>query len=305
MVDGMRLDQFDLNLLVAFDALLTEQSVTQAARRLNLTQSAMSAALKRLREALDDQILVQQGKRMIPTPRALMLQPQIGAALQTLRGVIAASTHFDPRSSDRQFQIAASDYITTVLVAPMISRLQQCAPHIRFVVKLPEESSTVALDQGKLDLLLSPDQFTAERHPKELLFTERHVVVGCASNPILQGSLTEEHFYASGHVGVAIEGRATFIEAALGGDKARRIELVAPSFSQAIWMVRNTTRLALVHERLARMLAEPLSLAIAECPIPLPTMSEMMQFHTARQDDPGLIWLREELKAAAESAQLS
>jgi len=298
----MRLDQFDLNLLVAFDALLTERSVTQAARRLSLTQSAMSAALKRLREALNDEVLVQQGKRMIPTPRALMLEPQISAALQTLRGVIASATHFDPQTSDRQFHLAASDYITAVVVAPMVSRLQSQAPHIRFEVQLPDETSATRLDQGKLDLMLTPEQFTAERHPKELLFTERHVVVGCASNPLLQGALTEAQFYASGHIAVAIEGRASFIEAALSGDKARRIELVAPSFMQAPWMVRHTTRLALVHERLARMLAEPLSLAIAECPIPLPTMREMMQFHAARQDDPGLVWLRDELRATAQDA---
>lgn len=301
----MRLDQFDLNLLVAFDALLAEQNVTQAARRLSLTQSAMSAALKRLRDALNDEILVKHGKRMIPTPRALMLQPQIGSALQTLRGVIASATHFDPQTSDRQFHIAASDYITVVLVSPLISRLQAIAPHVKLEVRLPSHSSLPELDQGKLDLILTPERFASELHPKERLFNERHVIVGCASNPLLKEPLTAEQFYASGHVGVAIDGRPTFIESALGGDMARRVELVAPSFLQAPWMVRNTTRLALVHERLARLLAEPLSLAIAECPIPLPTMAEMMQYHTARQDDPGLQWLCGELRAAARAAERS
>lgn len=295
----MRMDQFDLNLLVAFDALLTECSVTGAAQRMGLTQSAMSAALKRLREALGDDILVQQGKRMLPTPHALMLEPQIASALQTLRGVIASATQFDPTTSDRHFHIVASDYATAVLVSPLISRLQAVAPNLRFDVRLPEPTTILALNQGKLDLLLTPEGFVSAEHPKELLFTERHVVVGCSSNPLLHTPLTLEGFYAAGHIAVMIDGRPSFIDSAFSADKARRVELTAPSFLQATLMVRNSTRLALIHERLARMFQAPLSLAIAECPLPLPTMRAMMQYHAARQDDPGLVWLRNELRAEA------
>jgi hypothetical protein len=79
----MRLDQFDLNLLIAFDVLLRERNVTQAAAHLHITQSSMSAALKRLRVSLNDEILVQHGKKMIPTPRALALAPEIAATIQT------------------------------------------------------------------------------------------------------------------------------------------------------------------------------------------------------------------------------
>ena len=296
----MRMDQFDLNLLVAFDALLTERSVTAAAQRMGLTQSAMSAALKRLREALGDDILVQQGKWMIPTPHALMLEPQICSALQTLRGVIASATQFDPKTSDRHFHIVASDYATAVLVSPLLSRLQATAPHLRFEVRLPDPTTLFALNQGKLDLLITPERYVADEHPKELLFTERHVVVGCASNPQLDGPMNLDTFYASGHIAVTIDGKPSFIDSVFSDNKARRVELTAPSFLQAALMVRNTTRLALIHERLARMLRTPLSLAIAECPLPLPTMREMMQFHSARQDDPGLAWLRNELRAEAQ-----
>ena len=124
----MRLDNFDLNLLIAFDILVEERSVTRAARRLNLTQSATSAALKRLREAMQDEILVQHGKKMIPTPHALRLAPQVTAAIAQLRSLISASAAFDPLTSSRQFRMEASDYITTVLLVPLLSVLAREAP---------------------------------------------------------------------------------------------------------------------------------------------------------------------------------
>ena len=116
----MRLDNFDLNLLVAFSALLEERNVTKAARRLNVTQSAMSASLKRLREALGDPILLQHGKSMIPTSHALALAPDIATALGDLRRLIQPSAGFDPATTARTFRIAASDYVVTVAVAPLM-----------------------------------------------------------------------------------------------------------------------------------------------------------------------------------------
>jgi LysR family nod box-dependent transcriptional activator len=296
----MRLDQFDLNLLIAFDVLLSERSVTHAARRLNLTQSAMSASLKRLRESLNDDILVQHGKKMIPTPRALDLAPEITSVLQRLRGLIASATTFDPGVSSRRFRIAASDYITTVLIAPLLKQLQAEAPGIELDISLPCTGSAKAMDDGELDLLLTPEQFIAPHHPYEVLFAERHVVIGCASNPVLRQPLTQERFFECGHVVVHIQGEPTFIEAALdAAGVERRVEIIAPSFIQAPWMLRMTSRLALMHERLAMLLAGPLSLAVQPCPIDLPAMIETMQYHSARANDQGLAWLRARLCVAA------
>src|SRR6478609_4616665 len=101
----MRLDGFDLNLLLAFDTLLEERNVTRAAARLNVTQSAMSASLRRLREALGDPVLLQHGKAMVPTPHALALAPEVSAALATLRRLIQPSGGFDPASATRVFRI--------------------------------------------------------------------------------------------------------------------------------------------------------------------------------------------------------
>jgi DNA-binding transcriptional LysR family regulator len=299
----MRLDNFDLNLLIAFDILVEERSVTRAAKRLNLTQSATSAALKRLREAMQDEILVQHGKKMIPTPHALRLAHQVSAAITELRSLISASAAFDPQTSTRRFKVEASDYITTVLLVRLLSVLAHEAPGVRLDLTLPTEDSSERLSNGELDLLLTPEDFLPPDHPRELLFEERHVVVGWSGNPIMQRALTQADFFASGHVAVRISGRDTFIEGALRRyGEQRRIEVTAPSFIQAPWLLPGTQRLALMHERLARLVAPRLSLAIAEAPVDLPIMREMMQYHTARANDAALAWLRQQLVAVASEA---
>jgi len=299
----MRLDNFDLNLLIAFDILVEERSVTRAAKRLNLTQSATSAALKRLREAMGDEILVQHGKKMIPTPHALRLAPQVAAAIVQLRSLISASAAFDPQTSNRRFKIEASDYITTVLLVPLLSVLAREAPGVHLDLSLPTEGSSERLSNGELDLLLTPADFMPPGHPRELLFEERHVVVGWSGNPLMQRPISEADFFSSGHVAVRISGRDTFIENALRkfGDR-RRIEVTAPSFIQAPWLLPGTQRLALMHERLAMLVAPHLSLSIAEPPVELPIMREMMQYHSARVNDAALAWLRGQLLAIASRA---
>jgi LysR family transcriptional regulator, nod-box dependent transcriptional activator len=299
----MRLDNFDLNLLVAFDVLIEERSVTRAARRLNLTQSAMSASLKRLREAMQDEILVQHGKRMIPTAHAMRLAPEITAAILGLRSLISAGTAFDPATSHRRFKIEASDYITTVLIVPLLEVIEREAPGITLDLSLPSEGSGERLANADLDLLLTPDEFMGGEHPREPLFKERHVVVGWSGNPLFRRQMTEQDFFDAGHVAVRISDRDTFIESALRPYGARRrVEVTAPSFIQAPWLLPGTRRLALMHERLARIVAPSLSLAIAEPPIELPVMREMMQFHAARANDPGLGWLRSQLRRLAAGA---
>ncbi|MBA4761642.1 LysR family transcriptional regulator [Sphingomonas sp.] len=294
----MRLDQFDLNLLIAFDVLIEERSVTRAAQRLNLTQSAMSAALKRLRESFSDEILVQHGKRMVPTAAALSLAPDVSAALLNMRAILASGMRFDPASSQRKFRIVASDYITTVLLGPALRLLHKEAPQIQIEITLPRSDILEMLDDGEIDLLISPEQFLSPDHPRELLFEERHVVVGCATNPIMQRPLDVESYYASGHVATSVSRDGTFIDNYLRGQgEQRRVEVICAAFSQVPWILPGTSRLALMHERLAKELAPVLGLKIQEPPIPLPLMREMMQFHSARSMDRGLSWLCARLKA--------
>ncbi|ARU17837.1 LysR family transcriptional regulator [Croceicoccus marinus] len=299
----MRLDNFDLNLLVAFNVLMEERSVTAAARRMNITQPAMSAALKRLRESFQDELLVQNGKKMFPTPHALALAPEVEATLVRFRSLISTGTVFDPATSKRQFKLVTSDYITTVLLVPLIRTLHEEAPGIRLDLSLPSPESPELIERGEADLVISPERFMIGNHPREKIFEERLVVVGCRSNPALEGSMSVERFLGCGHVSTRIAGRDTFIEEALGKTIGeRRVEVTAQSFIQVPWLLRNTNRLAVMHERLAKVCADPLSLRIADPDFDLPVMAEMMMYHSTRSKDEGLAWLRRKLIEVARSS---
>jgi DNA-binding transcriptional LysR family regulator len=296
----MRLDSFDLNLLVAFEALVQERSVTRAAARLNLTQSAMSAALNRLRLSFQDELLVQSGKKMIPTQHALALMPDVSDTLVRLKGLIAASTLFDPATSKRSFRVNASDYVTTVLLAPLTASLQKIAPNVCLLLSLPDVQSTARLESGEIDLLLSPENFMRSDHPRELLFEEDFVVVGSADNDLLESYLTLDAFLSAGHIIVRISNEDTFVERALAQLlPQRRIEVVAQSFIQAPWLLRGTNRLSVMHKRLAEVTAPQLGLKIAPLPIYLSPMEQMMQHHGARSRDAGLFWLRDQIRQFA------
>ena len=298
----MRLDNFDLNLLVAFDVLTQEQNVTRAANRLNVTQSAMSASLKRLRESFQDDILTQHGKKMIPTPFASAMQPEVAAKLSELRALIARQGRFNPASSERTFRIAASDYITTVLLVPLLKDLAEEAPAIRFAFEQPGPASQIALANAEIDLLLTPEIFVHPDHPYEPVFEENQVTVCCKDNPLAEQGLTPRTFTDAGHVGVSVSRKSTYAEEWFEKRGVeRRIEVLAPSFIQAPFLVPGTMRICVMHERLALFMAERLPLHILEVPFSIPPMQEVMQFHGTRKADPGLLWLRSRIAEKATS----
>lgn len=296
----MRFDNFDLNLLVALQALLEERNVTHAAARLNLTQPAMSAALKKLRDYFQDELLVQQGRQMHPTQHALTLEPEVNDALLRLRSLLSTGTSFDPSQSRREFRIIASDYITTVLLVPVIGSVSKEAPHVRIHLIMPSEGSSSMIVNGTADLMISPEEFLSGDHPKELIFEERMVVVGCASNPALNAPLTMEAFMRAGHIAVRVDGRRSYIEERLAQVAPdRNVEVTAQSFIQFPLLIRGTGRLAVMPERLARMCSRPFRLKIVEAPFALSPMREMMMYHSARTFDEGLSWLRQHIRQAS------
>lgn len=298
----MRFKGLDLNLLVAFDELMEARSVSRAAAKLNLSQPAMSAALGRLRDYFDDELLVPQGKRMFPTAYAETLVPMVRDTLRRIEAMITTSTSFDPATSQRVFRLIASDYITAAVIAPLSRRLARLAPGIRLEVVLPSDSSSDLIAQGKFDLLITPEQFINPDQPAEFLFEERHVVVGWNQNPIFAREVTLDDLVRAGHVGVQMGNQRTNAFADNVIEKlghTRRLEVTASSFTMVPWLLIETERLALMHERLTRQMAGMFPLAFAPIPFDFPLMREMMQFNRARSDDEGLTWLREELRRAS------
>lgn len=291
----MRLKGLDLNLLIALDILLEERSVSRAAERLHLSQPAASAALGRLRDFFKDELLVLHGKRMIPTSYAEGLVPDVKRILAQVDGLISMSSDFDPATSERVFRLMASDYITTVLITPVVRAMHRVAPNIRFDIRLPDEHVRVEFERGEIDFLLTPEQYLIPNHPAELLLEEPHVVVGWEQNPVFDREMTTDAFLGCGHVSVTLgPGRVpAYAEQELNAmGLARRIETFAPYFSAVPWLLMETNRLAVIHGRLARAFAKMMPLKISPLPMNLPVMREMVQFHSARTSDQGQKWLR-------------
>jgi len=295
----MRFQGLDLNLLVALDVLIEERSVSRAAERLHLSQPAMSAALRRLRDYFNDPILAAHGKKMIPTPHALRLRGALRTLLTDVERMVSLSTQFDPATSQRRFRIGTSDYLSIVLFTRLVPELERVAPGITLELVHPSDAMMAMLDQGELDLIITPTEHVSADHPTELLFEERHVVAGWAGNPLVQAPLSEEDFLAAGHVAVEI-GRlrpTSFAETFLRErGKERRIEILVSSFALAPEMLVNTRRLAVMHERLARAYAERIAIRFVEMPFAFPIMREMLQYNRTRSEDAGLRWLMDLIK---------
>ncbi len=292
----MRYKRFDLNLLLVLDVLLRERNVSRAAKRLDRSQPAVSAALARLRDYFNDPILVGRGKQMMATAHAQSLSPMVSKALAEVNTLISASTVFDPTTTQRTFRICASDYVTTVLLVPLFEGLSHLAPRVKLELSAPSPKALAKLESGEIDFLLTPEQFTARDHPKKLLFEERFVALAWKRNPLFRKPLTEEAFYKHGHVAVVFDA-PTFAEqelAALGSE--RRIEIVASSFLSVAWLLPNTLRLAVVHERLAKTLVKNFPLAYAPLPFAFPLMREMIQYHGIRKHDSGAQWLLRQIE---------
>lgn len=299
----MRFNGLDLNLLLALQVLLEERNVTRAARRLNVSQPGMSAALNRLRIYFQDDILVPHGKVMHPTPRAEALAGPVARALADLDAILASPAGFDPASTQRTFRIVASDYIAASVIGPMAQRLTRSAPGLRLEMLLPSEEAAQLVMVGQADLVITPEDFIDPDQPAELLCEERQCVVGTRDNPALAGgAISEADFYRLGHIAVHLGSNRvpSFADRMLERmDRKRRIDLTCGSFTLVPWLLEGTSLLAVLHERLARQAQAHFPLAVVPLPFDFPVMREMIQFHRARADDVGLGWLRQQLQRAA------
>lgn len=295
----MRFKGLDLNLIIALDVLLEERSVSAAAARMNLTQPALSAALSRLRRYFDDDLLLAVGRRMIPTPLAEELRPLTKQLMRDASAFINLSSSFDPATSKRRFAIGTSDYILTVLIAPMLAHLQSIAPGVQLDVFPTGPEIHERLDRGDIDLVIGPEPFLSPSAPTEVLFDERHVVVGWSGNPAMHQPIDVDRFFELGHVAVRIglERELSFAERHLEAYASRRrIEVTTTAFSSTPRLVVGTSRIAVLQERLAATFLPGLPLAVQPLPIDMPPLKELVQFHPTRATDAGLRWLIDVLR---------
>jgi DNA-binding transcriptional LysR family regulator len=192
----MDLRNFDLNLLVVLHTLITERSVSVAANKLHLSQPATSAALKRLRVALGDRILVRDGLQMVLTPRAVELLAPIEAILGEIERTLTSPEPFDPANVDRTMRIATNDYGTFILIPPLMNRVELIAPNIKIEVWEIGRDAIAALKEGKIDLAIADAWTLKNCQCTEVLFTETFTCLARQNHPRIQGELTLDRYLA-------------------------------------------------------------------------------------------------------------
>lgn len=299
----MNFHRLDLNLLVALDALLLERSITQAGRRIHLTQSAMSGALARLREFFGDELLVQVGRKMVPTPLAESLTQPIREILLKVQSTIETRPGFDPASSQRLFTLMMSDYVSMVVMNEVVRHVESVAPHVRFeLISNNVDAPIEVLDRADVDILIMPQNFISESHPRETLFDDEYCCVVWKDNPLVGDTLTLDQYFELGHVVVkfGVSRAPTIDERVISAlERNRRVEVIAMSFSAVPVYVVGTRRIATIHRRLAEAYTKYLPLKVLQPPIEFPHVTQAMQWHKYFDQDPGTVWLRGVLKEVA------
>jgi DNA-binding transcriptional LysR family regulator len=291
----------DLNLLVALDTLITERSISRTGEKIHLSQPATSGALARLREYFKDDLLVPVGRKMVLTPLAEELAQPVRQLLVQAEAIIHRRPGFLPETSRRTFKLVMSDYVATVLMSRALPEIQRQAPGIVVEVLVPS-NRTDRLERGEADLMIMPKQYLSKDHPAEPLFEDDFVCIGWAGNPELRGrSISMRKYLDLGHVVVRFGEQQqvpAFEEKFMEHfSEARRIDVVTTGFALVPQMVVGTTRIATIHRRLAQYYAKQLPLKILKPPVEIPPVVESMQWHSIRDGDPGLLWLRRLLHA--------
>jgi LysR family nod box-dependent transcriptional activator len=297
----MRFNKLDLNLLVALDHLLHLRSVSGAAERMNMTQSAMSNALFRLREYFDDALLVKIGRRMELTPRGETLKAAVRDVLVRVEWTIASTSEFDPARSERQFNILVSDYSLATLIPSLLALCANVSDSVRFNFLHQVESPERLLDRGDVDLLIIPDEFCAKRHPSEAILEEEFCGIVWTEGKLAQRRLTKHEFFEASHVVMQPPGGAQSLETVFfkRHDIVRRNDVTTYSFTTIPQLVVGTNRIATIHRRLALHAQRTLPIKIVSLPFRLPKMKQSVQWHKYRSQDAGLIWLRGLIREAA------
>jgi DNA-binding transcriptional LysR family regulator len=299
----MRYRRIDLNLVAALDVLLAERSVSRAAEALNLSQSAVSGILARLREYFDDPLLVPVGRHLQLTPLAQSLCGPAREAMAGIDRLIETRPSFDPASADRTVRIAASDYVVTAYLADALERIAALAPRLRFQLQPTLQigpQGNVMLDAMDHDFVVLPAHLCDPEHPQAPLFDDSYTVIAWREHRSLGDTLGFDEYCALGHVIFqnphAGTGLPWFDQWYLNQHGAtRRIEVTAASFNLLAPLVVGTQRIATVQTRLAQRVAQSLPLRCLPLPIEAPRLTEVLQWHRHRADDPALAWLRDQL----------
>lgn len=295
----INLATIDLNLLVAFEALFVERSVTVAAQRLHLGQPAMSAALGRLRTLFKDELFIRIGKEMQPTSKALEIAPGIIAALQQIRQTLETSQVFDCVSSGRCFTLGSSDYTSYVVIPHLLKFCQNQAPGLDLrLIGYEKDSVGELLEQGVIDVALGVFPHPPQQTNCIALFQEHFVGIARLGHPaIINGAIALETYALLPHALVTLRRDASGeIDKALARHHLQRRIVVTTPHMLALPALISTTELvtALPH-RIAARLGSWHHLELFKLPVELETWTVSMLWSRLADKDTANRWLRQTL----------
>lgn len=295
----MDIRQADLGLLLALDALLAEGNVTRASERLNISQPAMSAQLARLRDLFDDPLLVQSGRAMVPTARAISLQEPLHRSLLELSHLVRERRPFAPGTVSRAFRIIGADYLHVLVTLPLIRAVSAIAPNVQIVL-LPFDRSAAwsQLENLDADLLVVWRQFTPEEAKAAPLFTDQLCLVQRKGHPRGTGApgLDEICRYPSAIVAPEAGTLWGVVDEELKKlGRKRRVMTSMPSFLTVPLLVEQSDLIAAIPRRLASVNSDRLDLF--DLPLPNMGFEMLLSWHPRMQADPGHRWLRRQIEA--------
>jgi len=300
---------FDLNLLRVFDAMMIELSTVKAGERVGLTQPAVSAAVGRLRHILRDDLFVREGNRMVATPRALALQEPVRTALRQLEAALFFPAGFDPKSTDRNFFIAGSDYVSTFLMPRLLRLVRSEAPGatLQMLDFLPARQVFAGLTEGKVDIAVEREMDAPEWIAHAVLHQSFVVCIARRGHPALSQSDT----VPGGRIDPETYCRIPQVILSTDGSKvgsvhpqlrrlglSRTVELTVPHFQAVALAVAGSDLLGSLPIHFARYAARLLNLNLYLPPFDPPVIQMRMYWHRRSEQDPAQVWLREKIATA-------
>jgi DNA-binding transcriptional LysR family regulator len=294
----VNLRSLDLNLLLIFDAIYGERSISKAALKLHLSQPTVSNALARLRERLDDPLFERRAQGMLPTARARQLAEPIRQALNTLERGLRDDDSFDFARSDREFVIAVEDYGECVILPGFIRWLAEVAPTVRIRIRAETGAQLKAeLREGTVDLALDYFALPDSAYRSTCVLTETLMSLSRRDHPLLGERLTLDQYLAAPHVVLAAPANARpMIDLALAKrGLQRRIAVAVPHFISMPLMVQATDMIGTLPRRMAMLYADNFRLRAHAVPLRTPQFPVYLIWHEALEPDPGHQWFRTHL----------
>jgi len=297
-------DPIDTYLLRVLTVALVERNLTRTAIRMNQSQPAISAALRKLRTLFDDQLLVRSGNAMVPTPRGLELLETARAALHEIDKLFAARQAFDPATTSQSFRIGCPDYLATVFLAGVVRELRRQAPGAQLVIHPlgPDFDFERALANGDLDIVIGNWPEPPEQMHTTALLEDDIVCLLSSRHPLASGRMTRAQYlraphlvplaFSSAHRGIIDRHLATL-------RVTRNTRVVVPFFTMAPHLLVGSDLIFTISRHFAEHYARLLPLAVVPCPIDFPRMRFYQMWHGRSQASEAHRWLRGVLKDVA------